>query len=124
MSLMMLGGVAVTFPLVILENIYIKDAWLAQVNIQHVAGIICLSIFPSVLAFQFWNQALDKIPANKVAIFQYLIPVYTVVISLLFLGESLQMFQLIGGTLILAGVILVTNKPGQRRDQPEKPPND
>ena len=63
-----------------------------------------------------------KIPANKVAIFQYLIPVYTVVISLLFLGESLQMFQFTGRALILAGVILVTNKGSQEtcRQKPSK----
>jgi drug/metabolite transporter (DMT)-like permease len=109
-TMMMLGGVVVTIPLMVVENIIIGSSWVTQVSPPHIVGILCLNIFPSVLAYRFWNQALDKVPANKVAIFQYLIPVYTVIISLLFLGERLQPFQILGGTLIFIGVLLVTNK--------------
>jgi len=116
-TMMMLGGVVITIPLVVVENIVIGSSWITQVKFPHIFGIACLIIFPSVLAYRFWNQALDKVPANKVAIYQYLIPVYTIIISLLFLGESLQQFQVIGGVLIFIGVLLVTTQAVEKRSK-------
>ena len=39
-------------------------------------------------------------------------PVYTIALAALFLGERLSYTQLIGATLVLAGIILITGKPG------------
>lgn len=71
-------------------------------------GILCLNIFLSVLAYRFWNSALRKVSVNKASIFLYLVPAYTSIISILFLKESLKMFQILGSLLIFAGVMLVT----------------
>jgi len=105
---MMLGGLLVTLPLALLENRIYQWSWINQIRAVHVVGILCLNIFPSVLAYRFWNSALRKISANKVGIFLYLIPIYTTVISILFLRESLKLFQIFGGLLIFTGVLLVT----------------
>ena len=109
-TMMILGGIIITLPMMLVENIFFGMDWMQQIRYQHIIGIICLSIFPSVLAYRFWNEALDKVAANKVAIFQYLIPIYTVIISLLFLDEKLQIFQIVGGILIFIGVFLVVGK--------------
>lgn len=106
--IMMLGGLLVTLPLALLENQSFHWSWIREIRAIHVVGILCLNIFPSILAYQFWNSALRKVSANKVGIFLYLIPVYTTVISVLFLKESLELFQVFGGLLIFAGVMLVT----------------
>jgi drug/metabolite transporter (DMT)-like permease len=106
--LMMLGGLLVTLPLALLENQVSHWSWIREIRAIHVAGILCLNVFPSVLAYRFWNSALRKVSANKVGIFLYLIPVYTTVISVLFLRESLKLFQIVGGLLIFTGVLLVT----------------
>lgn len=108
--IMMFTGVILTIPFMMSENIIGGIDWLNKIRFLHIIGILCLNIFPSILAYRFWNKALEKIPANKVAIFLYLIPVYTVIISLLFLDERLKTFQVIGGVLIFLGVFLVTNK--------------
>jgi drug/metabolite transporter (DMT)-like permease len=105
---MMLGGLLVTIPLALLENQAYQWSWIGQIRAVHVVGVLCLSIFPSILAYQIWNSALRKVSANKVGIFLYLIPVYTTVISILFLKESLKLFQIFGGLLIFTGVLLVT----------------
>jgi drug/metabolite transporter (DMT)-like permease len=107
--LMMLAGLIVTFPLALAECLADNWTWIGQVHVRHLVGILVLNIFPSVLAYMFWNQALTRIPANQVAIFQYLIPVYTTLISVTFLGERLRAFHLFGGGMIFAGVFLVTN---------------
>ena len=108
--LMMLGGLLVTLPLAMWENQVNHWSWVNQVRAVHVVGILCLNIFPSVLAYRFWNSALRKVQASKVGIFLYLIPVYTTVISVLFLGERLRVHQILGGLLIFAGVLLVTHR--------------
>jgi drug/metabolite transporter (DMT)-like permease len=106
--LMMMAGLAVTLPFAVLEG-YLSDwVWVRQIRPNHIWAILALTIFPSVLALLFWNYALTKISANQVAIFQYLIPVYTTIISIIFLEERLQLFHVCGGILILSGVLLVS----------------
>lgn len=106
--LMMMTGLAVTLPFAVVEG-YLSDwAWTGQIQPRHIWAMLALTIFPSVLAILFWNYALTKISANQAAIFQYLIPVYTTVISIMFLGEHLRLFHICGGILILTGVLLVS----------------
>jgi drug/metabolite transporter (DMT)-like permease len=106
--IMMLGGLLVTVPLALLESQIFDWSWIREIRGIHVVGILCLNFFPSILAYRFWNSALRKVSANKVGIFLYLIPIYTTVISILFLKESLKLFQIFGGLLIFTGVLLVT----------------
>jgi drug/metabolite transporter (DMT)-like permease len=113
--LMMLGGLLVTLPLAMGENQFNHWAWVGKVRAIHGMGILCLNIFPSVLAYRFWNSALRKVSANKVGIFLYLIPVYTTVISILFLGEHLRVYQILGGLMIFSGVLLVTRRDSTGR---------
>jgi drug/metabolite transporter (DMT)-like permease len=114
--LMMLGGLLLTLPPALLESVADHWAWIGRIHFEQLAGILALNIFPSVLAYLFWNQALARIPANQVAIFQYLIPVYTTLISVIFLGERLRPFHLLGGGMIFIGVLLVTNPRVSRRN--------
>ncbi len=108
-TMMMCAGVAISLPLGLAENIFLTGFdWVAKVQLSHILGIFALNVFPSVLAYQFWNHALTKVSANEVAISQYLIPVFTTLISVLFLQERLHSFHFIGGALIFLGVFLVT----------------
>jgi drug/metabolite transporter (DMT)-like permease len=112
---MMCCGVLLTFPLAVLENSFTGLAWIQKIELSHILGIFALNVFPSVLAYRFWNQALTHVPANEVAISQYLIPVFTTLISVSFLGEHLRGFHLWGGGLIFFGVFLVTIGKVHRR---------
>jgi len=107
-TMMMWCGVVLTLPFVIVENNLMGWDWIYQIEGKHILGILALNIFPSVLAYTFWNQALARVSANEVAISQYLIPVFTTLISVSFLGETIQSFHVWGGALIFLGVFLVT----------------
>ena len=106
--LMMMAGLIITLPFALLEGFLDDWVWVRQIRLEHIVAILALTIFPSVLAVLFWNYALTKISANNVAIFQYLIPVYTTIISIIFLGEQLHMFHICGGILIMTGILLVS----------------
>ena len=66
------------------------------------------AIFPGILAYAFWNHGVHKIGPARAAIFMYLTPVFASVLAGVFLGESLGVFHIIGGLLILAGLLLAT----------------
>jgi drug/metabolite transporter (DMT)-like permease len=72
------------------------------------AGILYLALFPSILAYIFWNHAVAQVGANRAGFFIYLMPAFGVLLSLIFLQESLLMHHLIGIVLICAGVYLTT----------------
>lgn len=116
-TLMMLGGLLITLPMALLENRAYHWSWVGRIKSVHVLGILSLNIFPSVLAYQFWNSALKKISANRVGIFLYLIPLYTTAISILLFGESLRLYHVLGGLLIFVGVLLVTSNGSEKNSE-------
>jgi drug/metabolite transporter (DMT)-like permease len=69
-------------------------------------GYVCL--FPSVLSFVFWNQAVSQVGASRAGIFIHLMPVFSIVLAILFLGESLAGFHIVGMVLIFGGIALTT----------------
>ena len=80
-------------------------------NIANIASILYAALFPSVLAFIFWNQAVREVGPNKAGIFLYLMPVFGAILSAVFLGESIRAFHLIGMALIFTGIHLTTRAP-------------
>ena len=80
-----------------------------NVNLLTVSSLLYLGIFPSVLAFIFWNRAVLQVGAGKAGQFMYLLPVFGTILSIIFLGETLRLFHLAGVSLIFSGVYLSTN---------------
>ncbi|HEY4203491.1 MAG TPA: DMT family transporter [Xanthobacteraceae bacterium] len=75
-----------------------------------VAAIFYVVIFPSALAYLFFNRGVELIGPNRAAPFQHLMPVFGSVMAIAFLGERLQLFHLIGYALVLAGVVTASRK--------------
>ena len=65
-------------------------------------------IFPALLGLIFWNKAVADIGANKAGLFMHLMPVFGIVLSIIFLGEQPALFHLAGIALILSGITLNT----------------
>ncbi len=61
-------------------------------------------IFPSTLAYLFFNRGVALIGPNRAAPFFHLVPVFGSAMAILLLGETLAPFHLIGYALVLAGV--------------------
>ena len=60
----------------------------------------------SLIATLFWLQGVRHLGANRTAIFMNLLPLFTSVIAVLWLGERLHGYHLWGGGLALLGVLL------------------
>ena len=68
--------------------------------------ILYLGIVVTLGGYGLYNYALTKIEASKVAVFIYLIPVFTLILAYLILGEKLSIVELIACLIILFGVFI------------------
>jgi drug/metabolite transporter (DMT)-like permease len=67
-------------------------------------------VFPSTLAYLFFNRGLALIGPNRAAPFFHLVPVFGSAMAILLLGEQLRLFHLTGYALVLAGVVIASRR--------------
>jgi drug/metabolite transporter (DMT)-like permease len=67
-------------------------------------------IFPSALAYLFFNRGIALIGPNRAAPFFHLVPVFGSAMAILFLGEQPRLFHLVGYALVLAGVVIASRQ--------------
>jgi drug/metabolite transporter (DMT)-like permease len=77
-------------------------------------GIAFLGIFASGLAYIYWYDSLQALPASRVGAFLYLEPLVAVVVAALILDEPLLLVSLLGGAVILTGVWMVNQTVKKR----------
>ena len=99
-------GVLLLTP-VYLWDVAVGGARLA-INRVTVASVAYVAIFPSVLAYIFWNRAVAELGANRTGQFLHLMPAFGAVLALLLLGERLYGFHWVGIALIALGIYLAT----------------
>jgi drug/metabolite transporter (DMT)-like permease len=75
-----------------------------------VATLAYVVIFPSALAYLFFNRGIALIGPNRAAPFFHLVPVFGSAMAILFLGEQPRLFHLIGYALVLAGVVIASRQ--------------
>ncbi|MEF3254587.1 MAG: DMT family transporter [Deferribacterales bacterium] len=80
------------------------------INLKTTISILYVAIFASVIAFIFWNRAVKDIGANNTAPFVHLMPVFGTIMAIVFLGEKLFLFQVIGILLVFIGILLATRR--------------
>lgn len=75
-------------------------------------AIAYVSIFPSFLAYLFFNRGVELIGSAATGQYMNVMPLMGAGLAVLFLGEALHPFHIIGLALIVAG-ILVAGRPPQ-----------
>ena len=75
-----------------------------------VATLVYVVIFPSTLAYLFFNRGIALIGPNRAAPFLHLVPVFGSAMAILLLGEQPRLFHLAGYLLVLAGVIIASGR--------------
>lgn len=75
-----------------------------------IATILFLAVFVSAVSVFFWNLAIRSVGPNRATIFLNLIPVFGVVLAIIFLGERLFAYHLIGVAFVVLGVVLVISR--------------
>ena len=83
---------------------------ISKLNLDGGLGVAFLGIVCSGLAYIFWYDGLQAIPASQVGAFLYLEPLVAVVVASAILQEPILLASLLGGGIILLGVWLVNRK--------------
>ncbi|GGE39293.1 transporter [Agaricicola taiwanensis] len=84
------------------------------VSAATVAVFVYVAIFPSLVAYLFFNRGVELIGANRTGPFFHLMPLFGSAIAILFLGERPMWFHALGYALVVTGIFLAT-----RRSRPE-----
>jgi drug/metabolite transporter (DMT)-like permease len=77
-------------------------------NPATVLSIAYVGIFASVVAFSTWNSGLRQVGAHLGGQFVHLMPAFSTILAVIFLGERLQLFHIVGIALILVGILCAT----------------
>lgn len=96
-------GTLFILPFYLME-VSVLGAFTMQVEYFFVFAYI--GIFPSLLAYLFWNYSISIVGPNMAALSNYLMPVFAALIAIPLLGEQLHLFHFLGGSLVLLGLYL------------------
>ncbi|MFC3396233.1 DMT family transporter [Brenneria rubrifaciens] len=97
--------VQIAFGVILLiPNFLLTDN--VRLNSQNLPLVIFAGVMASILAPYLWIQGVMRLGAGTTAIFMNLTPIFTAIIAIMFLRESLQGYHLIGGGITLLGVVL------------------
>jgi drug/metabolite transporter (DMT)-like permease len=79
-------------------------------DVLTLATVIYVMIFPSILAYLFFNRGIALIGPNRASPFLHLVPVFGSAMAILLLGEQPRLFHLTGYVLVLAGVVIASRQ--------------
>jgi len=69
--------------------------------------VVFMGIFPAAIAYLAWSYALGKArKTTHVTVFTYLIPFISALLAYIWLQETLSIFTLIGGLVIIVGMLM------------------
>lgn len=97
--LQVLVAIVVQFPLFISNPQY-------GLNTDNLPLVLYACTFASILAPLAWMNGIKHLGPSRNAIFFNLMPILTVMIAMLTLGEHLHAYHYIGGSVTLMGVVL------------------
>ena len=79
-------------------------------NLNIVLTFIFYGTFPSIISYLIWNNGVKEIGPTNAGVYTYLLPVFGIILSMIFLDETFLFYHLVGTVLILIGIFLVNRK--------------
>jgi drug/metabolite transporter (DMT)-like permease len=105
-------AVLIVFGTLFLTPLYIWEIHTGarfQFSLKTLGSIAYVAVFPSILSYLFWNKAVSIVGANKAGIFIHLIPVFSIFLAFVLLGERFELYHLPGVVLIFTGIFMTTS---------------
>jgi drug/metabolite transporter (DMT)-like permease len=75
-------------------------------NRDMVLALLYIAIFPSIISYLVWNYGMKRLGAAVGGQYIHLMPLFGSVMAVLFLGEAIQLFHIVGALLIGLGLWL------------------
>ncbi|MCE7554722.1 DMT family transporter [Aliivibrio fischeri] len=96
-------GAALQLPLLLTSDSY-------MISHSALPMVLFAAAFASVIAPWCWLQGVQRIGSSQATLFMNLVPVFTVIVSFIFLGKVPTWYHLIGGSAVLIGLLLAQVK--------------
>lgn len=113
-TIMLLPFAVIATPLAPLPLIH----ELAGVTWRTAASVGYLAVLSSVYAYYVWYLGVEKLGAVRTAAFSYFNPLFAAIVGVLFMGETLSGYVLVGGLVVIAGVWLINRAGRAPRSEP------
>ena len=76
-----------------------------------IASLVYFAVFPSILAYIFWNRSVAVLGPGKTGMFMHLLPPLSALLGFVVLGEPIAWFHVTSFAIIVLGSWLVTSAP-------------
>jgi O-acetylserine/cysteine efflux transporter len=100
------GGIFLTALGFVLEP-FSSISW----NAEYVASFLYTSLVGTALTWMLWLGLVQAGEASRVSAYVFFVPLVSVLLGALFLGESLSFLLLAGAVLVVCGIYLVNRRP-------------
>lgn len=107
LGIMVIIGTLVLVPLLLINPF--NEAPIVW-NEGMIKALAYIAIFPSIFAYLAWNYGMQKLGAATGGQFIHLMPLFGALMAVVFLGESIHLYHLLGGACIALGLWLSINK--------------
>ncbi len=79
-------------------------------SLPTLATLAYYATVPSVLAYLMWNRGVAQVGPTRAGLIIHLLPVFTVVLAVVFLDEKLHAFHYLGAMCVFGGIAMTTWK--------------
>ncbi|NIO39844.1 MAG: EamA family transporter [Burkholderiales bacterium] len=79
-----------------------------EMSLPTLATLAYYASVPSVIGYLMWNRGVAQVGANRAGLIQHLLPIFTVVLAVIFLDEKLYAFHYVGTLCVFGGIALTT----------------
>ncbi|QIB64980.1 DMT family transporter [Kineobactrum salinum] len=113
LTIMLTMGCLLMSPVFIAESILVGPF---PLNMESVTAVVSIALLVSIVAMSMWTKANLLIGPSRAAVFVCLMPLYGAIMATLFLGESLQVYHVLGAGFVCCGIFLVVHRSRRARD--------
>ncbi|MCR4524198.1 DMT family transporter [Bosea sp. 47.2.35] len=104
-----LFGMLFHIPLILVEA---GSAGLFLPGIRTWPAMLYFAVFPSILAYVFWNRSVAALGPATTGMFMHFMPVFSAALAAIFLGETLAWYHPVAFAIIIVGIVLATTQAG------------
>ena len=107
---------SVTIYLVPLALIVHPNFSLTAVSVSAWGSVLVLAFFGTAIAFIVYFKLIERSSAGYASLVTYLMPIYGVLLGIVFLGEEVSVWMILGASLILLGIKATKKRVKVRRE--------
>jgi drug/metabolite transporter (DMT)-like permease len=89
-------------------TIALSYPWLSKMDLSVITpslalALLWIAVMPGVVAYYLWNKAVSIVGSSTAAPYSNLLPVFVAILGYITLGETLAIWDVLGGLLIVTG---------------------